>query len=69
MNKEWIEIANGMNITEPVISKIHRKCHRATFDMKLSETMSMVVEVDAPSPERLQEKINHLKETGIILRN
>lgn len=52
------------------VEKVHRKCWKATFKIEMPEGVKpMDVEYTAITEERLNEKLNHLKETGIFLRD
>ena len=58
----------NIEVSDPYITKVHATCYKATFDMKLSGNQKMDIEITAKTMERLNEKIEHLKNTGEILR-
>ena len=65
------ELRHTIGTSEIIINKIHNKCWRASFKWWFLSDTSFVVdtELDAPTKERLEFKLNHLKETGVFLRN
>lgn len=66
-----------VEISEPKIEQVlkrvkHPSAWEATFDIWDSSkegSLRMEMKLGAPTKERLQEKIEHLKSTGIILRD
>lgn len=57
--------------SEIVIKKLHRKGWRAYFQWwdERNPDLKIDTEYDAPTEERLQFKLKHLKETGVFLRD
>lgn len=61
-----------IQFSEIDIKKIHKKSFMAAFKMwddKDEDPLKVDVEFYAPTKERLEFKIGHLKETGIFLRD
>lgn len=63
-----------MHITEPEIKDVigrgkHPSRWVGSFKMTYDGSpMEIDMEIGAPTKERLEEKLKHLKETGVILR-